>query len=280
MVRPAVMLACALCAPLSASQFSTRLEAVRVDVLAMENGRIVRGLSAADFEVLDNGVVQQVDLVSFEQLPINVILALDMSVSVSGERLEHLRSAGKAVIDGLASEDQAGLVTFSHAVLLRQRLTSAFGAVRKALDDVSPAGTTALVDGTFAAMTMGETDAGRDLLIVFSDGRDTASWLRPASVIDAARRADVTVYSVVVRDAQESRFLEDLSELTGGRVVEIGSTTDLRRTFLAILDEFRQRYLLSYSPRGVSKQGWHRLQVRVKGRRANVTARAGYQAGS
>jgi hypothetical protein len=47
--------------------------------------------------------------------------------------------------------------------------------------------------------------------------------------------------------------------------------------FLGILDEFRQRYLVSYSPRGVAGDGWHQLEVRIKGRRGvAVKARAGY----
>jgi hypothetical protein len=50
--------------------------------------------------------------------------------------------------------------------------------------------------------------------------------------------------------------------------------------FLKILDEFRQRYLISYSPTGVAPDGWHRLDVRVKGRRLTVKSRTGYQAGT
>ena len=108
--------------------FSSRLEAVRVDVLVTDNGRVVRGLRPADFEVVDNGVVQQIDLATFEELPINVILAIDMSQSMVGERLEHLRAAGRAVLDGLRREDGAALLTFSHIVRLPQGLTRDAGA--------------------------------------------------------------------------------------------------------------------------------------------------------
>jgi VWFA-related protein len=260
--------------------FSSRLEAVRVDVLVTDNGRVVRGLRPADFEVVDNGVVQQIDLATFEELPINVILALDMSQSMVGERLEHLRAAGRAVLDGLRREDGAALLTFSHMVRLPQALTRDARIVRDALDRVQPSGSTALVDGVYAAMTLAGSDAGRDLLLVFSDGLDTASFLAPAGVLESARRTDATMYSVSVRGSGRSSFLRDLSEQTGGSVVEIASTTDLQKTFVGILDEFRQRYLLSYTPRGVSRDGWHRLQVRLKGRRGAVTARAGYMAGT
>ena len=259
--------------------FSTRLDVVRVDVLVTDGGRVVRGLGPADFEIVDNGVVQQADLASFEELPLNVVLAFDMSRSVSGERLGHLREAGNAAIGALERDDRAGLVTFSHKLTLRQGLTGDIHSIRNALLEAEPRGDTALVDGTYAALLVGEADAGRDLLIVFSDGLDTASWLPAATVIETARRLDVTVYAVVAKEHGKSDFLGQLAEATGGNVVEIESTRDLSRTFLGILEEFRQRYLVSYTPRGVAKDGWHKLQVRLKGRRATIRARAGYFGG-
>src|SRR4029077_4489020 len=81
--------------------FSTRREAVRVDVLVTEKGQPVRGLTAADFDLFDNGAAQRVDLVSFDQVPLNVVLAFDTSGSVTDERLGHMRQAGSAVLNGL-----------------------------------------------------------------------------------------------------------------------------------------------------------------------------------
>jgi VWFA-related protein len=127
-------------------------------------------------------------------------------------------------------------------------------------------------------MMIGETDAGRSLLILFSDGVDTRSWLTPASVIDVAKRSDVVAYGVEIGKRRNS-FPRDLSRATGGRSLELESTRDLDATFKAILDEFRVRYLVSYSPKGVAADGWHRLDVRVKGRAVNVRARPGYQSG-
>lgn len=260
--------------------FSTAREVVLVDVLVTENGQIVRGLRPDDFEVLDNGVRQHVDLVTFEQLPLNVTLALDMSDSVSGERLDHLRSAGHALLDGLRNEDQAALLTFSHRVVLREGQTADVGRVRTALDQVQPLGDTALVDGAYSALLLTGSDVGRSLIIMFSDGVDTSSWLLPENVLESARHSDAVVYGVSVRGSGTSPFLRDLSELTGGADLEVESTKNLSQTFVGILNEFRARYLVSYSPRGVSKDGWHQLEVRVRDRRATVKARAGYIAGS
>jgi len=259
--------------------FSAKVEAVRVDVLVTDRGQPVRGLGPADFEIFDNGVPQKVDLVSFEQIPLNVILALDMSDSVAGERLDNLRAAGYALLNGLKKEDQAALVTFRREVTLDADLTSSARTVREALDEAEPAGDTALVDGSYAAMVVGESDVGRALLIVFSDGLDTSSWLLPDSVLETAKRSDVVAYAVSVGRVK-AEFLRDLTSCTGGRLFEIEKTGNLSAIFLSVLAEFRQRYLVSYAPRGVAKDGWHRLTVRVKRGGATVKARPGYLAGS
>jgi VWFA-related protein len=270
----------ALAMPLTAAQgptFSTKLEVVRLDVLVTANGKPLRGLTLDDFEVLDNGVRQTLDLASFEQIPLGVVLALDASASLSAPQLDDLRSAGRAVLTALKHDDQAALVTFSEIVSLEQALTGDAAAVESALGRVDPEGGTALVDGVYSAVTVADASRGRGLAIVFSDGIDTASWLTKDQVIDAARRSDVVVYGVAT-GRTETDFLSDITDETGGRLLQIESTADIRDRFLTILAEFRERYVLSYTPRGVARSGWHRLDVRIKGRRATVRARPGYTA--
>jgi len=265
--------------PNGAQQFSSKIEAVRVDVLVTDGSKPVLGLGREDFEILDNGVPQAVDLVSFDEVPLNVILALDMSDSVAGERLDRLRDGGSKVLAALKSGDQAALVTFSHAVQLGARLTSDVASVQSALAETGGSGQTALIDGSYAGIMVGESDAGRALLIVFSDGVDTSSWLRADAVLDTARRADVVVYGVSVVSRLKPEFLREITSLTGGRLFEIEKATNLAATFLSILEEFRHRYLVSYTPKGVSRDGWHKLDVRVKNRRTTIKARPGYLAG-
>jgi Ca-activated chloride channel homolog len=281
-VRPSLVVVALLLSPAVRVQtqnatFATKIEAVRVDVLVTDKGQPVLGLGQSDFEVVDNGVPQQVDLVSFEQIPLNVILALDMSSSLEGERLDHLREAGRAVLGGLKKDDQGALITFSQALTLGSGLTTDVTAIRRALDGAQPTGETSLVDGVYAAMMVGESDAGRALVIVFSDGLDTASWLPADSVLEIAKRSDVVAYAVSV-GRSKPEFLRDLTSFTAGRLFEVEKTANLKSIFISVLEEFRHRYLVSYTPRGVAKDGWHRLTVRVK-RNATVKARPGYLAG-
>jgi VWFA-related protein len=256
--------------------FSSRLDVVRVDVLVTDNGRPVRGLAPNDFEVRDNGTAQTVDLATFETLPLNVILVFDQSSSVTGERLAQLREAARAVLGALTPRDQAALVTFSHRVELRQGLTHESRLVLETLEQAKPAGETSLFDGVYAGLLAGVNDAARNLVLVFSDGVDTASWLAAEQIIETGKRSDAVVYALSPKGVGSVAFLRELAEQTGGSAFEVESLRELSARFVSILEEFRHRYLLSYSPQGVAAPGWHRLEVRLKNRRATVKARPGY----
>jgi Ca-activated chloride channel homolog len=262
--------------PVTAQTFRSNTQGVRVDVLVTDRGKPVGGLTVDDFELFDNGLQQTITLADFDQLPLNVVLAFDMSSSVTRERLGHLQRAAGTLLDALTKQDQAGLITFSNALVLRHSLTKNLPQLRDALARVEPAGTTALVDGIYAGMMLGEAGVGRALLIVFSDGVDTASWLTSDSVLQTAKRSDVVTYGVSV-GRQKPEFLRDLGEATGGQVFENESAGNLEQRFLSVLDEFRRRYVLMYSPTSTDP-GWHRLEVRVKGRRGTVRSRPGYLA--
>ena len=102
-------------------------------------------------------------------------------------------------------------------------------------------------------------------------------------MIDIGKRGFAVVYGVSVRNpltaSATTGFLRDVTAATGGSVIEVESTRNLSAEFVRILNEFRHRYLLRYSASGVSRTGYHKLEVRVKGRNVKVKARPGYQAG-
>ena len=257
--------------------FSGGVKTIRIDARVTDKGRVVRGLRASDFDVRDNGVAQQVELAIVEELPLSLVLAFDASDSVSGVRLEHLQRAATALLDGLREGERAELLTFNHAVSRRHSLSGDFAQLRRELVLLKPTGLTSLVDAAYSALTVTQPGgATRNLVLIFSDGDDTVSWLTTDRVHEVARRTEATVYGVSLRGTGRDGFLKRLSETTGGSLFEVESTGDLTSAFAELLAEFRDRYVLSYSPRGVSSDGWHSLQVRIKNRRANVAARAGY----
>jgi len=265
--------------PLHARQapsFRARALGVRVDALVTDGRRPVPGLEAQDFEVRDNDVVQSVELVDIADVPINAVLALDTSGSTDGTRQAELAAAGEMLLDGLKDGDRAALMTFNHAVRPRTGLTGDFPLVRRALRDIEPSGRTAVMDAAFVALTATLDQPGRSLVVVCTDGNDISSWLQPDDVIEAAKRSNAVVYAVASADVGRVSALEALTTTTGGSTLRISSTGGLRDSLKGILQEFRSRYILVYSPDGVSPGGFHRLDVRVKRRGVIVKARPGY----
>jgi VWFA-related protein len=272
-----LMLLGAACAGLvQAPTFKTALESVRVDVLATQDGRPLRGLGPADFEVFDEGVLQRLDHVTFEQTPLKVVFAIDASSSLGGERGRRLREACQGVLTTLHREDQAALVVFSDGIFIRSALTRDLDRVRDAVEQTLPPGQTALVDAIQASLLLAESEPGRGLLLVLSDGIEVSSHLSEEVVLESAKRSEAVVYGVSLRADRKPRLLDRLADITGGDLVRIESSSDLAHAFEKVLTEFRQRYLLSFVPTGVSASGWHQLKVRVKRDGVSVRARPGY----
>lgn len=277
MGRPGAVADTAPATPAVAQQrFTARTQGVLLDVDVRRGGYPAPGLVAADFEVRDNGVVQTIEVVDSTNAAINTVLALDASASTSGQRLVDLTTGSRALLDGLKPGDHAALTTFNQSVAPRVPLTTDFDAVRTALGRLAPSGQTALLDGVYAALLATHAAVGSSLVVVYTDGADTASWLQADEVLEAAKRSDAVLDAVVIRSSHKWTELKTLVEATGGQVFVIDSTSGLAAEFARILKEFRSRYVLTFVPTGVTPGGFHKLDVRVTGRNLTVHARAGY----
>ncbi len=279
-------------------RFRTGTEAVRVDVLVTDGNTPIAGLSAQDFELRDNGVVQQIDAVAIEDVPVSMMLALDASYSVRGDALADLKAAATAAVDALGAGDRAALITFSAEVTVRADWTDDMLFVRRAIDGTTAGGGTALWDAAYTAMTWRDAAPGRrSLVLLFSDGDDTASWLPHTAILDRARRSEAVVYGIGLGPGEGQlaalRFrsgiklsndralvtdpiLPQLADITGGQSFRAAEARALAGAFTRIVKEFRTRYLLTYTPREVPQPGWHTIDVKLKQRRGHVRARRGY----
>ena len=283
--------------------FTARTDAVRLDVVVTDGGKPLAGLEARDFDVLDNGVPQKATLVA-RGGAVTVLPVLDTSDSVAGDRLRELAAAARTLVGLLHTEDLVGLMTFSDRPLLRVPLVQGGldpAAISTAIGLVRPGGLTAMYDALATGLMLAAPDAGGSLLLLFSDGADTSSYLSPDAVLDAVRRAGVVVYVVAAglpapstgqtwtAPDRHERFLRSVVEASGGQLLRAEfSRRRLGDAFTQVLNEFRTRYVLTYTPEGVGRDdGWHKLEVSLKptarekgiARRASVVrVRAGYYA--
>lgn len=98
--------------------FEANTAVVYLDVFVTRDGEPVRGLGAEHFEVTDEGVRQSLEMVSLEDVPLDLFLVFDVSRSLKGQRLDDLRRAARVVLAELRPGDRAGLFTFSDEVRL------------------------------------------------------------------------------------------------------------------------------------------------------------------
>jgi VWFA-related protein len=274
----------------SAPTFRTKTDLVRVDVLVTDRGRPIRGLVPEDFELRDNGVPQRIDRILSGESPIDAWLVLDESGSVRNVVDDLVRAAG-AFARALGGNDRSGLIAFRHAVTIRSALTAERSRLPQQLQLAPPAGYTSMRDAVFLALALRQESTERSLILVFSDGEDTISWVTDQQLTRAAADSDAVIYAVAgaERDARHSggdslpvswrsrkNLLESLTAQTGGRLLRTDGRSDSTDAFTRIVQEMKARYVLTYYPSGVQREGWHPLEVRIKGRRAHVRARRGY----
>lgn len=290
------MLATAAPAHLAQQRFRTTTEGVRIDVLVTDGHRPIAGLRQQDFILLDQGVRQDIDTIAVEDIPLSMMLALDISESVAGQKLRALVDGVKAAASALGPRDRSALLTFSEEVRLRTPWSTGGSAIVKALPGLAEGGATALVDAGFTALTLrDDLPDRRHLIILFTDGEDTSSWLSCRGLLERAQRTDAVVYGVTHRSWQSGPprslplvtfvsgdgeppgdVLETLAEVTGGRVLAARDPDDLRTAFTGIVREFRSRYVLTYTPKNVETTGWHPIEVKLKAKKGTIKARRGY----
>jgi VWFA-related protein len=282
--------------------FHSFTDAVRVDVLATDGRQPIDGLTTGDFELTDSGVRQKIDDIQIAEIPFNMMLTLDTSGSMAGPPLKQLQEGARAAIAALKDADRAAIVSFSDMLARPAPWTADKTALFGAVDQLRAQGSTSLFDAALASLVLRETDSNRrHLVILFTDGIDTSSWLPDFAALDLALRTEVVVYSVTtcglvavcrpppqlnlrsgIRLASKQPvissqdFLQELASRTGGESLDT-SLGNLRKTFEYIVTHFRSRYVLSYAPQGVARAGWHPIEVKLTRRSGKVTARRGYE---
>ena len=247
-------------------------------------GRLVPDLAQEDFTILDNGKPQEVVFFQNDIQPFTVVVMMDFSFSMNAH-LKLLKAAAEQFILRMLPEDKGQVGAFSDKILFSGTFTSDRDDLVAALDDLQYGNPTRLYDAIDASIDALDEATGRRVVLVFTDGDDTASRLGLGSVLDKARDKEVMIYAIGLRSeffngqrmqrTAPDRGLRRLADETGGGYFELRKTDELAPTFTRVAQELHSLYALGFTPSTLDGKE-HRLDVRVKKQGMNARARKTY----
>jgi VWFA-related protein len=261
--------------------FRSQIAAVQIPVTVKDGRRFVGGLPEQAFRIYENDRPEQ--LVGFiaHDVPLELVIAIDTSASVKAD-MPAIKAAAAELLSAIPSKQPVTILAFNDQVIsIAARQTEPVLRLQ-ALEKLEPWGGTAFYDAVILGLHTFRQQAGRKVLVVFTDGEDQGSR---TTFADAQRRVGETealVYMVGTGRALEReafrREMRTLSEPTGGRAIFTDDIEKLRDAFRELVQEFSTQYLLSYVPSNPAQDGtWRRIKVAVNGH-SDVRARQGYRA--
>ena len=282
----------------------TTLVALNVTVLDARQ-HIVQGLSRSDFEVLEDGVPQELAFFGGEQVPVDLVLVLDTSASM-GPRLAIVKKAAIRFLRALRPADRASVVAFGCSAQVVQTLTADRDAAEQAIAGVMAGGHTPLyttlyvVLRQFASSSREQTEVRRPAIVVLTDGEDNASIVSGESLIDLVRQTGIAIYPISITSSRSSRqaneprarkskvltdyeyALKALATESGGVAYFPDYLSDLDTVYGNVASEVATQYSMAYVPKlqpGI--RIFKRLLVRVVTRAGlRPRTRQGYAVGN
>jgi Ca-activated chloride channel family protein len=244
-------------------------------------GRLVPNLEQEDFTILDNGKPQTITLFQNETQPFTVVVMLDFSFSMT-THLDLLKQATEQFILRMLPADKGQVGAFSDKIQFSGEFTSDRDDLVAALKDLQFGNPTRLYDAIDASIDVLKDVEGRKIVLVFTDGDDTASRRGMGDVLDKAKASETMIYAIGLESefpiapgrmqrTRPDRGLRRLADETGGGYFELKKTTELAPTFTRVAQELHSLYTIGFQP-AVLDNKEHRLEVKMK--QAGQTGRA------
>ena len=262
---------------------STRIVPVVATVID-EEGRFVPGLEQDQFTILDNGMPQDITFFQNDILPFTAVVMLDYSASMTAN-LDRLEAAAEQFVLRMIPEDKGQVGSFSDKIQFSGTFTNDRDDLIFALKDLQFGNPTRLYDAINESMAMLRGVERRKVVLVFTDGDDTASRVGMGDVLDRAKEEEVMVYAIGLESeffngqrrvrTRPDRGLKRLAEETGGGYFELKKTDDLAPTFTRVAQELHSQYTLGFTPTVLDGRE-HKLVVRIKTPGMTVRARRTY----
>jgi Ca-activated chloride channel family protein len=248
--------------------------------------RLVTDLAREDFEIYDNGRLQEITIFDNEVRPFSVVLMLDTSISMT-DRLKDLYAGAEQFLLRLLPHDKAMVGGFNDKIEFASSFSSDRNSLVSALKVLDFGNQTRLYDAVYASLDQIEKVEGRRVILLFTDGADFGSKQGPGKALERARDREVMIYGIgleteffdgqsIVRskpDAILSRFANE----TGGGFFDLKKGADLNTSFTRIAQELRSQYLLGFSPATLDGKV-HKLEVRIKRPGVKTRSRRSYVA--
>src|SRR3954451_20342423 len=244
--------------------------------------RLVSGLAQDDFAVFDNEKPQPVVYFDNSIHPINVVVMLDTSGSMT-LTIDLLKQAAEQFLIRLLPDDKARVGAFNDKIQFNARWSNNRDQMITDAKNLDFGNGTRLWDAVGASLDELKSIDGRKVILVFTDGDDTESKLRLGTVMDRARAEEVMIYAIGL----ESKFmgtttkpdsgLRKIAEETGGGYFELKRAPDLAPTFTKVAQELHSQYVIGFAPTLLDNKV-HKLAVRMKQPGMTAQARRSYLA--
>ena len=276
-------------------RFGVGVDVVNLSVTVADATRKhVTGLESRDFTILEDGIPQELTVFDRQNVPLSVAILVDASLSMQ-PRMPAVQTAALRLVRALRPQDSARIVQFNHRHAIVQDFTSDHALLEKAVLAIHAEGATGLYNAVYVSLrdlaTTRNDEVRRRAVVILSDGADTTSLLSDDQVLDAARRAEVTVYAVglgiseaspnvVSADSSRARFfLTKLASESGGEAFFPRSIHELDGVYDRIAEELSMQYSLGYVSSNALRDGKWRKVIVQSARGALIRHRAGYYAG-
>jgi Ca-activated chloride channel family protein len=277
--------------------FHSAVDMVNLSVTVTDRSkRFVPTLVQDDFQVLEDGVPQELRVFDRGTLPLSLIVLIDGSSSMS-RKLGEVQAAAERFVRTLRPGDRAQIAQFSQRLTVLQDFTSDLPRLLQAVQATQAEGGTALYTALYVSIKAALQDqrAGelcRRAVIVLSDGADTASAVSDDQVLQLARRSGVTVYAINLRSLEADAFQRTLTNPglpayffaaltreTGGEVRAVEMASQLNGIYQRVAEELHSQYSLGYVPSNPERDGrWRQVTVALKQPALTVRHRIGYYA--
>jgi Ca-activated chloride channel family protein len=272
--------------------FRASTDMVFLSVTATRGNTAVTGLEETSFAVFEDGRRQDIEVFSRDPQPIALSLLIDASTSMEN-RMSLAADAAVGFVRRMRPSDLAQVMTFNAQTDIRQPFTDNQQLLEQAIRSARASGSTGLYTALYIAFSeldrIGRQQRGemrRQAIVLLSDGEDTTSVLGYDEVMERARRSDVIVFAVALREPASSATqgmrqhdfaLRSLAQATGGRVFTVDTAAQLPQVYNQIADELATQYTIGYTSRNTNRDGrWRQITVQVDAPGVVARTRAGY----